>query len=187
MKWDTVHDGRTTFLACMRALCSPGTPVESPTVPGISDHLELDRAAAVLLALLDGGLALGVCGGDAARRIADTVTAATGADIGAVDTADWILVHGPAATAITQAPRGTRRVPEAGATLVIATAEEARPVSLAGPGLPQRTTAYLPLDAIALNAVAAANSAPPVGVDLLIVTPECLIGLPRSIAIREVS
>lgn len=187
MRWDAVHDSRTTFLACMRALCSPGTPIELSGTPQICEHAELDRAAAVLLALLDRGLGLGTYGGDAVHRVADTVCARTGADAAEVEAADWVLVHGPAATPVSQARRGTRRTPETGATVVIATAGEARPLLLSGPGLPEPTTAFVPLDALALHALSATNASPPAGVDLLIVTPECLIGLPRSVAIQAVS
>lgn len=187
MTWDVVHDSRTTFLACMRALCSPGTPVVLSRVPGLSGHPELDRAAAVLLALLDRGLGLGVSGDDAVHRVAATACTLTGASAADVGAADWVVVHGPAATAISQARRGTRRAPEDGATLVIATAGEARPLTLSGPGLLEATTCFIPLDAVALHALTAANSTPPTGVDLLIVTPECLIGLPRSVSVQGVS
>lgn len=184
MSWDPVHDARTAFLACMRAMCSPGTPIDLPSLPQVSENAELDRAAAVLLALLDRGLALGICGGDAAHRVAATVVAETGAEAVDIDVADWVLVHGAAATAISRAQRGTRRTPETGATVVIATAEEARPMTLSGPGLQEPTTAFVPLDAVATHALTAANSTPPNGVDVLIVTPDCLIGLPRSVSIH---
>ncbi|WP_395306834.1 phosphonate C-P lyase system protein PhnH [Mycobacterium sp. AMU20-3851] len=186
MKWDTVHDSRAAFLACMQAFCAPGTPIESPAVQGLSDHPELARAGAVLLALLDRGLTLGAGGGEAALRLAGIVSESTGADPAGADIADWVLVHGPAATAITQARRGTRRTPETGATVVVATSAEARPITLSGPGLRQRTTVYLPLDALALHAFAAANAAQPTGVDVLIATPECLIGMPRSVTVHGV-
>ncbi|WP_197373844.1 phosphonate C-P lyase system protein PhnH [Mycolicibacterium baixiangningiae] len=187
MKWDVVHDSRTTFMACMRALCSPGTPIELSCVPRMSEHPELDRAAAVLLALLDHGLGLGAAGGTAVHSMAAAVCALTRAESVDAGAADWLVVHGPAATAISQARRGTRGVPESGATLVIATADEARPLTLSGPGLPAPTTSFIPLDALALHALTAANSNPPAGVDVLIVTPECLIGLPRSVSIQAVS
>ncbi|PRC42432.1 phosphonate C-P lyase [Mycobacterium sp. ITM-2017-0098] len=186
MMWDPVHDGRTTFLACMKALCSPGMPIALPVMPKVSEHAELDHAAAVLLALLDRGLTLGICGSDEAHRVAETVLAATEAGTTAIAGADWVLVHGPAATAISQAQRGTPRAPEAGATLVIATADEAHPMVLSGPGLARPTTAFVPLDALAVRALVAANSIPPAGVDVLVATPECLIGLPRSVSIQGV-
>lgn len=186
MRWDAVHDGRTTFLACMWALCSPGSPIELPGVLKVSERPELDRAAAVLFALLDHGLGLATYGSDAACHTAAAVCAATGASAAGIEAADWVLVDGPATAAISQARRGTHRTPETGATLVIATAEQPRPLLLSGPGLRRPTTAFVPLDGLALQALTAANSKPPVGVDVLIVTPELLIGLPRSVSIQAV-
>jgi alpha-D-ribose 1-methylphosphonate 5-triphosphate synthase subunit PhnH len=183
MRWDSVHDGRVTFLACMRALCSPGTPVELPVVPQSGDHAELDSAAAILLALLDSGLSLGVAGGEAARRLAAMVMEDTGAGRGHVDDADWVLVHGAAADTIAHARRGTRIAPETGATVVIAAAGEPRPMSIAGPGIAGQTTAFVPLDTVSVHAFTAANAMPPCGVDLLVVTANCVIGLPRSVTI----
>lgn len=183
MRWDLVHDGRAAFLACMRAICAPGTPIEMPCAPEISDHPELDTAAAVLLALLDRGLTLGVAGGAAANRVATTVLDDTGATLGDIAVADWALVHGPAADTIARARRGSRLAPETGATLVIAAAAEPQPVSISGPGVIDRQTVFVPLDAVALHARAAANSMPPCGVDLLIVTANCVIGLPRGVVL----
>jgi alpha-D-ribose 1-methylphosphonate 5-triphosphate synthase subunit PhnH len=182
--WNPVHDGRTAFLACMRAMCAPGTPIELPPVPQVCEYPELDGAAAILLALLDRGLSLGVSGGGTAQRVAGMVAEQTGATQGEFAVADWTLVHGPAADAISRAPRGTRLTPECGATLVIAAAGQALAMSIAGPGILGRTTAYVALDAVSLRAFTAANSAPPCGVDLLVVTPECLIGLPRSVTVH---
>ena len=183
MRWDSVHDGRTAFLACMRAMCSPGTPVELPAVPQVCEHAELDSAAAILLALLDHGLSLGVSGGDAAQRVAAMVLGDTGAARGDVTDADWVLVHGAAADAIARARRGTRLAPEAGATLVIAAASEPRPMTIVGPGVAGQSTAFVPLDAVSVRAFTAANSMLPCGVDLLIATANCVIGLPRSVTV----
>jgi alpha-D-ribose 1-methylphosphonate 5-triphosphate synthase subunit PhnH len=183
MTWDSIHDGRTAFLACMRALCSPGTPVELPVVPQVCDQAELDSAAAILLALLDRGLSLGVSGGDAAHRVAGMVIGDTGAARGDVADADWVLVHGAAADTIARARRGTGLAPETGATLVIAAAGEPRLMSIVGPGVAGECTAFVPLDTLAVHAFTAANSMPPCGVDLLVVTANCVIGLPRSVAV----
>lgn len=186
MKWDQVHDGRTTFMACMRAMCAPGTPIELPYAPQVCEYPELDSAAAILLALLDRGLTLGVTGGDAVQRVAALVGSETGATEGDVDEADWVLVHGPAADTISRARRGGPLTPEQGATVVVAAGGEALPLSLSGPGIRGRATVYVPLDAVSVHAFTAANSVPPRGVDLLVVTPECLIGLPRSVSIQQV-
>ena len=183
MRWDSVHDGRTAFLACMRALCSPGTPVELPVVPQVSERAELDSAAAILLALLDRGLCLGVSGGNAANGVAAMVIRTTGAASVDIADADWVLVHGAAADTIARARRGTRLAPETGATVVIAAAGEPRPMSIVGPGVIGQSTALVPLDAVSVHAFTAANSMPPCGVDVLAVTAKCVIGLPRSVTI----
>lgn len=183
MRWDSVHDGRTAFLACMHALCAPGRAIELPSVPQICEHAELDGAAAILLALLDQGLSLGVCGGDAAQRVAARVRSDTGAAEADVSESDWLLVHGAAADTITHARRGSRLAPETGATLVIASAAEPQPMSISGPGVDGRETVFVPLDTVSVHAFTAANSQPPCGVDLLVVTGNCVIGLPRSVAL----
>ncbi|MGV0744817.1 phosphonate C-P lyase system protein PhnH [Mycolicibacterium sp. XJ870] len=187
MSWDPVHDSRTVFLACMRAMCAPGTPVELPARPALTPVIELDGAAAVLLALLDRGLALGVSGGAVAHDVAALVAGSSGAAQCGVEDADWVLAHGPAADAISRARRGSRLTPENGATLVIAAAGAVAPVSLAGPGLPKATTAHVALDTVAVHALIAANAAPPRGVDVLIVDGECLVALPRSASLKAVA
>lgn len=183
MRWDSVHDGRTAFLSCMRAMCEPGTPIELPCVPQICEHAELDSAAAILLALLDRGLSLGVSGGHAAHRAASMVIDETGAARADVADAGWVLVHGPAADTIAHARRGTRLAPEAGATLVVAASGEPHTMSVTGPGVAARSTVFIPLDAVAVRAFTAANSLLPCGVDLLIATANCVIGLPRSVTL----
>jgi alpha-D-ribose 1-methylphosphonate 5-triphosphate synthase subunit PhnH len=67
--------------------------------------------------------------------------------------------------------------------LVIAAAGEPRPMSIVGPGVAERTTAFIPLDALSVHAFTAANSMTPCGVDLLIATAGCVIGLPRSVTV----
>ncbi|MDV3129745.1 phosphonate C-P lyase system protein PhnH [Mycobacterium sp. 21AC1] len=186
MNWDPVHGGRTAFLACMRALCAPGTPIELPDVPMLNEDTELDGAAAVLLALLDRGLELGVAGDGAANRVAAVVAGRTGAEFGDVADADWVLVHGPAAEAIARARRGGPLTPERGATLVIAASGDAQPMSLSGPGISGTTTAFVALDAVAAQAFTTVNAQPPAGVDLLVVSGRSVIGLPRSVAIHGV-
>lgn len=183
MRWDSVHDGRTAFLACMHAMCAPGTPIELPHVPQLCEHTEINSATAILLALLDRGLSLGVSGGDAANRAAAMVRRDTGAANGGVTDSDWLLVHGAAADTIVRARRGSPLTPESGATLVIASADEPQPLSIEGPGVAARKTVFVPLDTVAVHAFTAANATPPCGVDLLIVTEKCVIGLPRSITL----
>lgn len=184
MTWHVVHDGRSTFMACMRAFCTPGAAIELPPVPQFSACRELDGAAAVLLALLDPGLALAVAGNSEARRVATRAAEQTGAAESDIECADWVLVHGPVADTLTRARRGERLTPEQGATVIVATAGPAVPMVLSGPGIDGSTTAHVPLDALSTHAFTTANMSPPCGVDVLIVTPQYLIGLPRSVSIR---
>lgn len=184
MNWDPVHGGRRTFLACMRAMCAPGTPVELPVLPRLSARRELDGTAAILLALLDRGLSLAVAGGDEVRRVGTAVIEQTGAHLGDIAGAQWVVVHGPSADAILRARRGTRMEPDSSATVVIAATGELSPVMLAGPGIRGTTTALVPLDDMAVHALTAANSALPCGVDLLIVERDRVIALPRSVTVK---
>lgn len=184
MNWDPVHDARAAFGVCMQALCSPGSTIELPPLPQVGDCAELDGAAAILLALLDRGLSLGVVGDASADRVADIVAAETGAHRDDVVGADWVLTHGPPAEAIARARRGTRFAPEHGATIVVAATGEPRPMSISGPGLREPTRAYVALDALSVRAFATANAASSCGVDLLVVTSAGVTGLPRSIQLR---
>lgn len=184
MSWDTVHDARTVFLACMHALCSPGTAVDIPGTPGLAGDAGLDGAAAILLALLDEGLTLGVSGSAAAQRTAARVCELTGATRTDIDRADWVLVEGPAAEAIALAPRGTAFAPQAGATIVIAAAGEPLPMSVVGPGVQGVARTAVALDTLAARAFTAANADSPCGVDLLVVNGSQVTGLPRSVRVR---
>ncbi|EKF23538.1 phosphonate C-P lyase system protein PhnH [Mycolicibacterium hassiacum DSM 44199] len=184
MRWDPVHDARTAFSACMHALCAPGTPVEIGRVPHLTDRAELDTAAAILLGLLDARVSLGVAGGAAAHRLAAEIRFGTGATDADVADSDWVLVHGPAAEAIRRARRGTRVTPETGATVVVATNAAPQRITVSGPGIPGgNATVWVPLDAVSVHAFIAANAARPRGVDLLLTTKSCVIGLPRSLEI----
>ena len=183
MTWNPVHDSRDAFLSCMQALCTPGTSVALPVRPSVTSAGELDSAAAVLLALLDRGLALAVTGSRAAHEVGTLVTWHTGATSCDVEHADWVLVDGPPVDAISRARRGTPLTPESGATLVITATGGALPVDLTGPGIAGTRTTDLALDTMAVHALSAANAAPPCGIDVLIVDAGQVVALPRSVAL----
>ena len=179
-----MHDGREVFLACMKALCSPGTAIDVPCTPGLDDRCELDGAAAILLALLDQGLALGVSGSREAQQMAASLCGLTGALCTDIAQANWVLVDGGADEAITCAPRGSAFAPETGATIVIAASGDPVPMSLVGPGIPGVNRTAISLDLAAVRAFAAANAQSPCGVDLLVVNGNQVTGLPRSVTVR---
>ncbi|EHI14533.1 phosphonate C-P lyase system protein PhnH [Mycolicibacterium thermoresistibile] len=182
--WDMVHDGRETFLAVMRAMCAPGTPIRLPRPVPLCGERDLDGAAAILLALLDRGLTLAVAGPALVQRLGAAVIAHTGAETTGLSDADWVLVHGPAADAITRARRGSTDRPEAGASIVIAASGPAIPVVVSGPGVHGHTTAHIALDDLAVHAFTAANAAAPCGVDLFVVTGQQVTALPRSVSVQ---
>jgi alpha-D-ribose 1-methylphosphonate 5-triphosphate synthase subunit PhnH len=181
--WDAVHDGRTAFRACLRAMCAPGEPVAGLPRAGICGDPLLDRAAALLLALLDPGLGLAVAGGAEARACAERLARATGAAPAPLCDADFVLVTGGPAGPAREARRGSALAPEAGATLVYAGDWPPHEAQLAGPGIEaERLRAALALPPGELALLAEAAAAPPAGVDAFVLSPTGLTALPRSVA-----
>lgn len=182
MTWHVVHDSRSTFLAAMAAQCAPGRPQGPVPTAGITDDPILDTAAAVLLALLDPGIGLGVHG-PAAEAIAPQILAATGAHHAPPDVADFVLVDAAESGAPDLAARGTPDAPERGATLVYCRRGET-PVELEGPGLAAPLQTTIALTEEELMALARANAHPPLGVDVFVAGNRTLTALPRSTAVR---
>ena len=75
----------------------PGHADRTTCIPQVCGHAELDGAAAILLALLDRGLTLGVAGGDAADRAAAIVLDETGAgaELSPTPIGCWCTVRRP--------------------------------------------------------------------------------------------
>lgn len=180
--WDPVHDGRTAFRACLDAICRPGTAIPGVPRGRICAEPVLDRAAAVLLALLDPGLTLAVAGGPYARSAGEQLTRRTGAAPAPIDEADFVLVSGGTGGAAGAARRGTALHPELGATLVYAGDWPLCEAVLRGPGIEERTrSARVSLPERELEALVAAAALPPAGLDAFVVAPAGLIALPRSV------
>lgn len=187
MAFDPVHDGRPTFLACLRAQCSPGTP-QGPIPPAhLSEARELASAAAILLALLDPGLGLASVGSDDLHDVAARVCSITGAHDAVVADADFVLVAAEKQTGVArQARRGTALMPELGATVIYCSASVPRiVVRLTGPGIDGSKSASLGIAADELDARAAANASPPAGIDVLVVDGDSVLALPRSTAVAR--
>lgn len=178
MSWDPIHDSRTTFLACLRAVCRPGSQQGPVPAAGLAEDPVLDTAAAVLLALLDDGLGLAALGARA-ESVASLLRQQTGATAAALDSADFVLVGDGMAGAATRARTGGAATPELGATLVYcATASTA--VELSGPGLQHPVHVPLGISGDELVALRTANAAPPAGVDIFIAGARVVTALPRS-------
>lgn len=178
--WDMVHDGRRAFRACVRAICEPGALVEVAPRAGWVGDPALDRAVAVLLALLDPGIGLAAAG-EWARAVARRVAAETAAAPAPVADADFVLLTSDApAEIVAQVRRGNALHPERGATVVRACAGGCTSVLAAGPGLPAPRRLDVPLAREHVAALIAAGAAPPAGVDAFLTTAQGLVALPRS-------
>ena len=67
--------------------------------------------------------------------------------------------------------------------VVIAASGVTATMTLSGPGVSGTTRPEVPLDTVALRAFVAANADAPCGVDLLVVTGNRVISLPRSVSV----
>lgn len=183
--WDPVHDGRAAFRVCLGAICQPGIAVPGLPRGQLCAEPILDRAAAILLALLDPGLTLAVVGGPLAEETAGELRRQTGARPAPVSEADFVLVSGGSKGAAAMARRGTALRPETGATLVYAVDRPPVQVLLTGPGIEHGSrTARVALPDGEREALIAAAATPPCGLDAFVLSPAGLIGLPRSVLRR---
>lgn len=182
ISWDAVHDGRAAFRVCMDAMCAPGRAVELGVRAGLDPDPARDRAAAVLLALLDVGVSVAVCGDAAARTLVGAVISRSGAAPAPVCDADFVLVtdDGPGGAA-GDARRGTPLAPHDGATIIYAGTWKPVMLDLAGPGVQTPFSTAVPLPAGELTALQAAAAAPPTGVDAFVVSEQAVIAIPRSV------
>lgn len=180
--WDPVHDGRAAFRVCLDAICRPGIAV--PGVPRARVCAEplLDRAAGVLLALLDPGLTLAVVGEWYARSAGEQLLRQTGAAPAPLEEADFVLVSGGRGGAASAARRGSALRPETGATLVYAGDWPPVEAVVRGPGVEQDArSALVPLPDGELETLVLAAAAPPCGLDAFVLSPAGVIALPRSV------
>jgi alpha-D-ribose 1-methylphosphonate 5-triphosphate synthase subunit PhnH len=180
MTWDAVHDGRTAFHACMRAVCRPGAT--QPIVrPALAVDAAIDHAAAVLLALLDADVTVAAAGSPALDALVAEIRTRTGARTDDVADADFVVAptgH-PVAHLV---HRGTPVAPERGATIVyVADAGCSRRLI----GGPSPTMVDLPLPTAELGALREVNRHGLVGVDAFIALPDGVCALPRSTQVEE--
>lgn len=189
---DSVFGAQAAFRAIMEALARPGTvqalgagdlaALPAPPLP-LTPEL-----GAVALTLVDHDTPLWL---DAALRDSDAVTGWLKFHCGAVLTDDpakaaFALVSDPAALpGLSSFAQGTDEYPDRSTTIAIAGAAKRR-VRLEGPGIRTAFDAELPLpngDFLAQWAVNRARF--PRGVDLLLLAPGMVSGLPRTTRILE--
>lgn len=182
--WDPVHEARASFIACLRAFSSPGREVPDLPRAGLTDDDELDRAAAVLLGLLDHATTLAAVGHATTSKVADVIRGRTGAPAAEVERATFVLAGPGASDGVAERTyRGTALEPHLGATVVY-TARGSTPVRLLGPGLEEPLDTHLSLTAGEIASLRRANASAPTGIDVLVVAAHALTGLPRSTRIE---
>ena len=184
---DPVHDAQRTFSAVMRAMAEPGRPV--PLATDLAPPAPLSpEMAAVALSLLDYETPVFLDAPLAAvPGVARFLAFHTGAPVVEDPGAARFALIGDAAALpdFARFAQGEPDYPDRSATLVVAVetlAEGAGALVLEGPGIRGRravSAAPLPTD---LPVRLLANRALfPLGVDLLLVAPGAVAGLPRSI------
>ncbi|WP_375463754.1 phosphonate C-P lyase system protein PhnH [uncultured Methylobacterium sp.] len=185
---DRVHDAQAVFRAIMDALARPG--LVRPLACGLTPPAPLTpELAAVALALADADTPLWLDAPLRAPAVGAFLRFHTGAPImDDPERAAFALIADPARCPPFPAfAQGTPEYPDASATLVlaVATLSEAGGPSFEGPGI----RGSVRLDAAPLPAdwperLRANHAGFPQGIDLLLVAPGRIAGLPRSARVR---
>jgi len=169
---------QATFRALLTSLSRPGSVVDLP-VPGLG-------AAVVPLALADVETTVAVVGDP---EVAEIVVRATGAAASPVEDAELVACCGRTApTTMARLSRGSALAPELGTKVgidcdrLVAGGPGQVRLTVSGPGVEgTRRLGVDGLEAGVLEAVAAANADPPVGIDVWLVDRHGhIVGLPRS-------
>lgn len=174
-----VLDAQRAFRALLAALAEPAraVPVETAeTAPGL-----YPSTAAVVAALVDVDTPLWLSSGDAA--LAEWIAFRTGAPMADVSDAAFALVRrGDAWPALDALAQGTAEYPDRSATLIVEVdGFEGERRRFGGPGFERpRALALLPWPADFDAAWRANRERFPLGVDLVLASPNHIAGLPRS-------
>jgi alpha-D-ribose 1-methylphosphonate 5-triphosphate synthase subunit PhnH len=185
-----VFDAQAVFRRLLDALARPGTAA-SLDRPGLVAPPGLPKAAAaVLLALADRDTPVWLAGGKA-HPAAPWLAFHAGAP--ATDdaaTAAFAVLDGAAATPrLADFPAGEERYPDRSATLIVACAalDGGPSVRLTGPGIKDTATiAPAGLRPGFWDEVRANAARFPLGVDIVLVAGDRLIGLPRTTSVEEI-
>ncbi len=185
---DPVLESQAVFRAVLQALSEPGTvhALEQPLQPPAGLH---PSTARLLLALADFETPVWLApelAGDCARWVAFHTGAPAAKSPG--DARFAVVNAGDAAAPLALFDPGEERYPDKSATLFIQVAalDGGDSVALSGPGIPDsRTIAPAGLGAEFWRQAAANQRRYPLGVDMLLVSGDRLLGLPRSTAIAR--
>lgn len=175
---DPVHDTRRVFRALCEAASRPGTVQSLPVTPG--DH-------AVVSTLVDAEVAVHTRD----QAVQDALASAGRYDPAGPTKADLLHVRGSPAWDVREVERGSLVEPSDGATVLydvetIAsdTSGGTTEITVSGPGVPESRTVGIGLPAGDLEALAAAQSTYPRGVDAYVVAGDRVVALPRSISLE---
>lgn len=175
---DPVHDTRDTFRALCDAMSRPGTVQRTPITP--ADH-------AVAATLIDHEVST-YTDDDHLREGLSSQGRFDEAEPGE---ADIVHTHGVPSWDVGELARGSLVEPSEGATAVyrvesLSTDSEGglTMISLSGPGVPDTRTVSVGLPAEELDAIAAAGSTYPRGVDVLFTAADQIVAIPRSVSME---
>lgn len=191
VNFDPVHGSQQTFRRLLDAMARPGQ-VQSLTNTPLAVPAPWPVAVGLLaLTLVDQAVALAATG-QGADDLAQYLQFNTGANLADPSEAEYVFGHGGDSSLpilVSRLRTGTLEEPHTGATLVVAVQALGEGVqghhlllTLAGPGIPeQRQLAVSGLSPAVLAARAAAVAEFPMGIELVLVDPRCMVAcLPRS-------
>ena len=181
-----VADAQRVFQACMRALSRPGRIVALDTALTPPPPLSAEIAA-ILLALADHETRVWLAPAAARAPVAQFLSFHTGtrltADLADADFA--VATDGAQMPPLSSLPQGTPEYPDRSATLIVQVAGfRSGGLQLEGPGIDGRIS--IGIDGVPADFAAqlsANRTAYPCGVDVILVAPGGIVGLPRSIRV----
>lgn len=177
---DPVHGTRETFRALCDAMSRPGTIQQTPDAP--ADH-------AVAAMLVDHEIKMHTSddtlreGLSAQGRLQDTQP----------EDADIVHTHGVPSWDVGELARGSLVEPSGGATVIYRVeslstdpGDNLTTSLLSGPGVPEPRAVSVGLPASELDAIAAAQSTYPRGVDVIFTAVDQVVAIPRSVSMEVV-
>jgi len=187
--FDAIYDAQSIFRTLLETMARPGVWRRLPAAVDGSGPTAGRWLLPIARTLIDHETTFAVVGLDA-EQLAGRLTHATASRLVAVEAADYVFSNGaPGAEVVRALKRGLPAYPDESATLIVALAMDAAGVELQlrGPGIDGLLACTAPgLGESLLDALAEANATPPLGVDLIVISPDGMaLALPRSTAIAR--